>query len=626
MRRSLLVRLVAVSLSVAALAVVATALLATYGTGTRLREELESGDSLLETDSDIRAALLGYAGNNDSWDGVEPLVRELAQETGRRIALTTPDGETIADSADLLGQGGTELPSTPAAAIDVVADARGPTTPADMSETAPTGTRSALTWQLSNDNGVSYHGWQMSDEELAQRDRLIDDAEACLDRGGLDATIQAADGPGGGVRGLFVAAAGEIPAGTGQLWASPEVQACVPDELYAPSEVAREINDTSVDLTLACLDDAGLDHQVSEDSYGMRIVEPVADGEKPQAWRNCAETAQSEAMQPYVAPPAQLYLGTSDRFDPFAPDAWWRTAMTVAVVLLVAAVATVLAGRRLVRPILALTGAAQRMAQGDRSVRVPVSGRDEVARLADGFNGMAESIARSERQRKALVSDVAHELRTPLANVRTHLEAVDVGLAPLDDSLVESLREESAVLERLVSDLQDLALADAGMLRIHPEERDAGDIAAQAVAGHRAQAEASGVELRLDVAGQVPVFADPVRLRQALGNLVSNAVMHTPAGGTVEVAVNGRADDVVLTVSDTGDGIDPQHLPHLFDRFYRADPSRSRATGGSGLGLAITKHLVEAHGGSVDVASEPGDGSAFTIRLPQVRMSDMNTS
>lgn len=257
-----------------------------------------------------------------------------------------------------------------------------------------------------------------------------------------------------------------------------------------------------------------------------------------------------------------------------------------------------------------------------------VSGNDEVTRLATAFNAMAESIESSDRQRKALVSDVAHELCTPLSNFRSHLEAAEDGVVPLDTALVQSLLEESALLERLVSDLQDLALADAGMLRIHPEERDATDLASQAVAAHRAQAEASGVVVSLDAPGPVTVHADPARLRQALGNLVSNAVTHTPSGGAVEVAVRreGAADSsdseslngtVVLTVSDTGPGIDPEHLPHLFDRFYRADPSRSRTTGGSGLGLAITKHLIEAHGGRVEAANTPDKGAVFTIHLPR---------
>lgn len=279
----------------------------------------------------------------------------------------------------------------------------------------------------------------------------------------------------------------------------------------------------------------------------------------------------------YVAAPADLYLGESDRFDPFAPDGWWRTVTTAAAVLLAVVVVTMLAGQR----------------------------------LAAAFTMMVDSITSIDRQRRALVSDVAHELRTPLANVRSHLEAAQDGVLPLDHDLVGSLIEESALLERIVADLHDLALADAGMLRIHPEERDAADLAEQAVAAHRARAEACEVDLTVSRADPLTVYLDPARLRQALGNLVSNAIRHTPPGGTVTVTVTGEADAVVFTVSDNGSGIAEEHLPHIFDRFYRADP-----TAGGGLGLAITKHLVEAHGGHVTATSTPGEGATFTIRVP----------
>jgi two-component system sensor histidine kinase BaeS len=203
-----------------------------------------------------------------------------------------------------------------------------------------------------------------------------------------------------------------------------------------------------------------------------------------------------------------------------------------------------------------------------------------------------------------------------LANVRGYLEAAEDGVVPLDAALVRSLLEEASLLERLVTDLQMLAQADAGMLRIYPEDCDATDVTAQVVASHRAAADAAGVALSASTPSSLPIHADPHRVRQALGNLVANALRFTPSGGSVVVSVEQSGRQVVWTVSDTGPGIAPEHLPHLFDRFYRADPSRSRSTGGSGLGLAIVRHLVEAHGGQVEVASEVGRGSTFVIRLP----------
>jgi two-component system sensor histidine kinase BaeS len=290
--------------------------------------------------------------------------------------------------------------------------------------------------------------------------------------------------------------------------------------------------------------------------------------------------------------------------------------MALAAVLVIALLVTLLAGRRLVRPVRALTRAAQRMASGDRSTRVQAKGRDELARLGDAFNVMAESVEANEQQRKVMVSDIAHELRNPLANVRGYLEGVGDGVVVLDMALVDSLLEESLLLQRLVDDLQDLALADAGRLRVHPEPIDAMELAEQVVAAKQPQAAAGGVTLAAVGAAPAPAFADPVRLRQALGNLVANALRYTPPGGSVSVRVDHGPAGVTLAVADTGTGIDAEHIPHLFDRFYRADVSRSRATGGSGLGLAIVRHLAEAHGGSVSVESAVGAGSTFTVALP----------
>jgi two-component system sensor histidine kinase BaeS len=256
------------------------------------------------------------------------------------------------------------------------------------------------------------------------------------------------------------------------------------------------------------------------------------------------------------------------------------------------------------------------MRNGDHATRVPVTGKDEVARLGHAFNDMAEAIQRHDFQRKAMVSDVAHELRTPLANIKGYLVASEDGVVPLDRELVTSLLEETVLLEHLVADLQDLALADAGMLRMHPASRDLSELAEQVISAHRPAAESAEVTLTADTPGDAPASVDSARIRQALGNLVSNAIRYTPAGGTVRVGVEPVDNGYNLTVTDNGAGIADEHLPYLFDRFYRADQSRSRTTGGSGLGLAITKHLAEAHGGRIAVTSRLGSGSTFTIWIP----------
>ncbi|WBB63805.1 HAMP domain-containing sensor histidine kinase [Streptomyces sp. WMMC500] len=594
-QRSLLLRLVGLSLAVAALGGAATALLAAHGTSGQPRDAPAGDAPLPATDGDILDALYTYADEHPRWHGVESLVRDLATDTGRRIALTDPDGTTIADSALLLGDRRTGLPPAPAARID----ASYPPTP-DITP-VPTLVARAPGREL------GFHGWQLTEAERRQRQTLVEQAADCARRTGRSGTANRPERTRHRAEGT--AGPGSVDAG-----ARPSVSPCVPAALLAPSAASRRLQAEIVEHTTACLDERGLAYVVRDGA-----VQPATT--KSPGWTQCVDTAQVEAKRPYVAAPADLYLGESDRFDPFSREGRWRTVTTAAVVLLVTAVSTALAGRRLVRPVRTLTRAVRRMAAGDHTARVPpVRGNDEITRLTDAFNTMAASIDTANRQHRAMVGDVAHELRTPLANVRSYLEAAQDGVLPLDPDLIHSLVEESSLLERLVADLQDLALADAGMLRIHPEETDATDLAEQAVAAHRAGAQASGVDLRLTASGPVTVRADPVRLRQALGNLVSNAVRHTQ-GGSVEVTVDGyeddeRGDTVTLTVADTGSGIAPEHLPHVFDRLYRADPARSRSTGGAGLGLAIATHLVEAHHGHIEVTSAPGAGSTFTIRLP----------
>ncbi|WP_244177920.1 sensor histidine kinase, partial [Streptomyces atriruber] len=209
-----------------------------------------------------------------------------------------------------------------------------------------------------------------------------------------------------------------------------------------------------------------------------------------------------------------------------------------------------------------------------------------------------------------------HELRTPLSNIRGWLEAAEDGVVDTDPELVTSLLEEALLLQHIVDDLQDLAAADAGTLRLHREPVRAAEIADQVAAAHQARADGAGVRLRATAFGDPWVTADPLRLRQAIGNLVSNAVRHTPEGGSVRISCRTTADAVLIEVADTGTGIAAADLPHVFDRFWRADKSRTRATGGSGLGLSIVRKLVEAHDGTVSAQSVPGKGSLFTVRLP----------
>jgi signal transduction histidine kinase len=271
---------------------------------------------------------------------------------------------------------------------------------------------------------------------------------------------------------------------------------------------------------------------------------------------------------------------------------------------------------RITGPVEALTSAVRKMEGGDLSPRVAVHGNDEVATLARAFNGMAGALGRAQALRRQLTADVAHELRTPLANLRGQIEALQDGLLAPDAAALASLHEEVAILARLVDDLQQLADAESGALRLEAIAVPVRAALENTAAGFQLDAAARTVTIDVDADAALTARVDPVRLGQILRNLVANALTHTPAGGRIRLTASREGATVAFAVEDTGTGIAPEHLPHVFERFYRADPSRTRATGGAGLGLAVVRQLVIAHGGTVAAASEPGRGTRMTFTLP----------
>jgi len=291
--------------------------------------------------------------------------------------------------------------------------------------------------------------------------------------------------------------------------------------------------------------------------------------------------------------------------------------LSAGVAAILALMLTVTLSRRILGPVEALTRAARAMERGDLAQRVQVESRDEVGDLGKAFNAMAGSLARNEELRRNMVSDVAHELRNPLFTVRGNVEAIVDGYLPPDGKTMKSIHEDIMLLSRLVDDLQELALAEAGQLRLDRTATELRDVIRRAIRVAEPQAAVRGITLSADLPEGLPeVDIDPGRVGQVLQNLLSNALAHTPEGGAVVVRAGLGSGMVEAWVEDTGSGIPSEHLPHIFERFYRADPSRSRATGGSGIGLAIAKKLVEAHGGRIWVESRLGKGSSFRFSLP----------
>jgi two-component system sensor histidine kinase BaeS len=591
-RHSLLARLLAGSVLVALCSITATAWLATQSTSGAIRRE--QGQNLA-TDASINDALLGYAATHPTWDGVGQTVQNLAAKTGRRVALTTESHDPLADSAP-----GTPLPAQASATVDPLrVDAT--SGPIDSRAVAPFGL------------------------PAAERNRLRKAAEtevSCLLKQGHDARV----GYGFSGRPTIQTDGSDIRA---PITKPQPVPVPVPTvtPVDAPACQSRAAEDSAFtraerkalkqlnNLVNKCLAATKLKIVLNLDGSWDYQSTP---GDR-KVVSECIVVNRRAQLKNYVARPALLFIGNpgekSSQGVELTTAGMSRIGGAALLVLVLAVAVSAVIATRLVRPVHALTQAAQRMRDGDGSARVKVRDEGEVGRLATAFNDMSEHLERLEHQRKEMVSDVSHELRTPLSNVRGWLEAARDGYAELDPELISRLVDEMLLLQHVVDDLQSLALADAGKLRLHPEQIYVAEVLEQVGVAHRGQA--AQLSLTTEITGDPELFADPVRLRQAIGNLVSNAFRYTPAGGQVTLRGFEDRDEVVIEVTDTGVGIDADALSHVFDRFWRAEKSRSRQTGGSGLGLAIVRSLVEAHGGTVSVASTKGVGTTFTLRLPR---------
>ncbi len=272
---------------------------------------------------------------------------------------------------------------------------------------------------------------------------------------------------------------------------------------------------------------------------------------------------------------------------------------------------------QIIRPLRKLSSAAQGIAAGDLSQRVQLNSHDEISQVSATFNHMAETLQRYAVERRNMMGDIAHDLRTPLSIIQSNLEAMLDGVLPATPEELTSLHQETLHLNRLITDLRTLSLAESGQLHLQKQSVELGSLVQQVSDRMHLSAEEKSITLETDIASNLPpVQADPERLMQVMTNLVDNAIRYNTDGSRVIVAVRPVKGRIELSVSDNGPGIPPEDIPHLFERFWRAEKSRNRATGGSGLGLAIVKQLVEAHHGEVQVESQTGSGTRFTVHLP----------
>ncbi len=298
------------------------------------------------------------------------------------------------------------------------------------------------------------------------------------------------------------------------------------------------------------------------------------------------------------------FTATGSGFSAFVP-----VALVIAFVFVLAVARAI---RRLVVPLGDLIDAAEKVEAGNYAVRVRQRGPRELRSLARAFNSMSARLEGSEEQRRRLLADVTHELRTPLTIMQGNLEALLDGVHPADTAHLEPILDETRVLSRLVDDLRTLSLAEAGALTLHREPTDVAELLADSVGSFRTQADSAGVALTTEIDGALlHADVDPLRIREVLSNLLSNALRYTPRGGRVRVRASAAEGQLRISVSDSGPGIVVDALPHVFDRFYKSDESP-----GAGLGLAIAKSLVVAHGGEITATSESGQGTEMRFTLP----------
>ena len=508
-----------------------------------------------------------YGLRRGRWPGVDQVVVRLSRSTGLHIRLQTPDGSVLADSDHSEGRRAGRVRSAPLT-ID------------PQPAYVPGGGR--VTWPA---------------------DGVVRPSP------GLFESPAGAGGP-------VIAAVRQVA----QYRAALIAVRCIADKEHVAPAL---LTDRAPYLTPAqrsayprCVSSAV--DRVRTDISWLRAVSksfaPCIDAFVTDEMIACVRLVFVQRVGEFAALPLRLYLGFRDGRE--VTDLGSPALAGVAGLILVALAGSVVIARRVARPVWRLTMASLRLADGNLDVRVPAKGRGDLAVLSASFNAMAQAVQNSEERQRRLIADVAHEMRTPLSNLRGYLEGLSDGVVEPSRELFVSLHEETLLQGRILDDLQQLVEAEAGDLTYTESRFDLAALAATSATAHRAAAEEAGIELVVDAPEGCWVRADPERLRQVAGNLLSNAIRYTDRGGRVRLTVHASMFEGVLIVQDTGVGIAAEDVPRVFDRFWRADPARQRATGGTGLGLTIAHRIVADHGGRIEVASTLGAGSTFTVRLP----------
>lgn len=612
LRHSLIVKLLLLSAVVSCCSIAATTWLTVHSTAVAIRQQ--QGQALAGS-TEIYDALLGYAATHPDWTGSGELVRKLSQRTGLPIVITDEHRRILQRSERSEGGFG-EAPAAaypPTASVDpldvdaaLTGLAPGPATVSACAVGQPCAPgRTGPPPDASGIDPRAVGPYLLPANERAQlRTRALRIRQCLGDTLGIAPSVK------------------QTPSGRSYL-ETPATGFDVPGYcgaagLGSPTPTEANALHQLDTLVMNCLAGSGVASvRVTPDMRWTYKGSRAADTSRIAP---CLAEARREQLSPYVAPAVLLFVGdpqrTATTFFDLSPANRTRISLVAGLVLVVTLTATLTMGGRLVRPLRALAGAARRMSDGDLSTRVTLRADNEIGHVATAFNTMSEKRERAENLRKEMVNDIAHELRNPLSNIRGWLEAAQDGLAAPDPALLSALHTEAMALQYIIDDLRDLAAADAGELRVRSEAVAVPELLAQVVEAHRSAADAVEVALVAVTEGPLRIAGDPVRLRQMVGNLVSNGVRHTPPGGRVTLRGDAEGDWIVIRVCDNGTGIPAEDLPRIFDRFWRGEKSRNRKHGGSGLGLAIVRNLTELHGGTIAATSAPGEGATFTLRLP----------